>query len=65
MNHKFSLMIVLHSVFLGRISVLCAYCYRRSSTVCLSVTIASSAKTAKPMRRRLGCELGWAQGTMY
>jgi len=26
-----------------------AYCYRRSSVVCLSVTIVSSAKTAEPI----------------
>jgi len=33
-------------------------------SVCLSVTLVSSAKTDEPSRCRLGCGLGWAQGIM-
>jgi len=44
-----------------------AYCYRRTSvvclSVCLSVTIASPAKTAEP--NHLDCGLGWAEGATY
>jgi len=38
--------------------------YRRSSMVCLSVTIVSPAKAAKLIEMPLGCGLGWAQGSM-
>jgi len=36
-----------------------AYCYRRSSVVCLSVTIVSPAKTAEPIEMQFGM-LSWA-----
>jgi len=49
------------------------FCYRRSSvvcllvgqSVCLSVTIVSTVKTAELIEMDLGFGLGWAQGTMY
>jgi len=42
-----------------------AYCYRPSSVVSRSVTIASPVKTAEPIEMPFGCGLGWSQGTQY
>jgi len=44
-----------------------AYCYRRSSVVCLSVGLSRSRALQKRLNRprcRLGCGLGWVQGSM-
>ena len=41
-----------------------AYCYRRRSVFCWSITIISPAKPLNRPRCRLGCGLGWAQGTV-
>ena len=47
-----------------------AYCYRRSSVVCISfcvcvsVTFVSPAKTYEPIEMRVGSYLAWTQGTI-
>jgi len=41
-----------------------AYCYRRSSVVCRSITIVSPAKRLNRSKCCLGCGLKWAGGTM-